>query len=106
MCGCDNNINVVDLPHIKIYTSMAEYKIKESFIGGKTIFSGGRVVSWAGDMAQEELAYLFEDVNGGATFIEKIGKSTKKSNEESSIKESKKSDSKKKDISKKDDKEE
>lgn len=106
MCGCDNNINVVDLPHIKIYTNMAKYKIKESFIGGKTIFSGGRVVSWAGDMAQEELAHLFEEVNGGATFIDKIGKSTKKSNEESSIKDIKKSDSKKDGNNEKDDKEE
>jgi len=31
MCDCDNNKNVVDLPHLKIYTNMATYKSKKTF---------------------------------------------------------------------------
>jgi hypothetical protein len=99
MCECENFTNseeIVSLPHLKIYTNMSKYKIKESFIGRKTIFSGGRVVSWSLDKSQEELAQIFEEVNGGSAFIEKDGKTKTSNNEESSVKGKKKSDSKEK----------
>ena len=41
MCGCNNENNVVDLQHIKIYTTMAEYKTKMK--GGASYFNGRRV---------------------------------------------------------------
>jgi len=91
MCDCNNKNNVVGLQHIKIYTTMAEYKTKMK--GGATYFNGRRV-RWE-SATQEELAWVYEECNNGSHFVEKINK--KSSNEESDTKVIKKSSSKKKD---------
>tara|TARA_R110000824_G_scaffold113878_1_gene263918 strand:- start:150 stop:437 length:288 start_codon:yes stop_codon:yes gene_type:complete len=90
MCGCNNKENVVNLPHINIYTAMAEYKAKIK--GAATRFGEVRV-NW--DTAtQEELAWVYEEANNGSHYVEKINK--KSSNEESTAKVSKKSSNNKK----------
>ena len=91
MCGCNNENNVVDLPHIKIYTTMAEYKAKMK--DSATFFKGVRV-TW-NRATQEELAWVYEEVENGSHYVEKINK--KSSNEEINTKVSKKSSSNKKD---------
>ena len=89
MCGCNNKENVVNLPHINIYTAMAEYKAKIK--GAATRFGEVRV-NW--DTAtQEELAWVYEEANNGSHYVEKINK--KSSNEESINKVSKKFSNKK-----------
>ena len=95
MCGCQKDKKIVDLPHLKIYTIMANFKIKELYVGSATKFKENYVVRW-GNQSQEELAYIYEELNGSG-YIDKLEK-TKKSNEESTVKESvKKSKSTKKD---------
>lgn len=72
---------------------MAEYKVKKSFLGSSTNFGGGKEdkrVDWS-TATQEELAYVYEEVNNGSHYVEKINKkpsdeSTKKSSEKSSNK--------------------
>jgi|TARA_R100001463_G_scaffold56773_3_gene108927 hypothetical protein len=96
MCGCNNNKKIVNLPHLKIYLIMAKYSIKEKYKGLATSFYDGLFVRWD-NVSQEELAHIYEEVNGGKSFVNKIEK-TKKSNEESTIKASnKKTKSTKKD---------
>ena len=89
MCNCNNKKYVVDLPHINIYTTMAAYKakIKDS----ATFFKGVRV-RW-NSATQEELAWVYEEVDNGSHYVEKINK--KSSNEESVNKVSKKFSNKK-----------
>jgi len=98
MCNCNEDViskEILSLPHLKIYTNMAEYKIKSSWIGRSTHFNGQRkAVRWVSDMSQEKLAHIYEEVNNGENFIDKIDK-IKKSNEKKSDKSSKKSYSKK-----------
>jgi hypothetical protein len=90
MCGCNNKNNVVDLPHINIYTKMAEYKAKMK--DSASFFNGVRI-RW-NTATQEELAWVYEEVDNGSHYVEKINK--KSSNEESTAKVSKKSSNKKK----------
>jgi len=98
MCDCDNNTTeeeILTLAHLKIYTDMAEYKVKSSWIGRSTHFNGQRkAVRWVSDMTQEKLAHIYEEVNNGENFIDKVDK-IKKSNEKNSNKSSKKSNSSK-----------
>ena len=91
MCNCNKKNYVVDLPHINIYTTMAEYKAKMK--DAATRFGGIRV-RW-NSATQEELAWVYEEVDNGSHYVEKINK--KSSNEESDTKVIKKSSSKKKD---------
>tara|TARA_R110000782_G_scaffold194245_1_gene283856 strand:- start:77 stop:367 length:291 start_codon:yes stop_codon:yes gene_type:complete len=91
MCNCNNKKIVVDLPHINIYTTMAEYKAKKQYEGAATRFDGIRV-NWS-TATQEELAWVYEEVNNGSHYVEKINK--KSSNEESINKVSKKFSNKK-----------
>ena len=93
MCDCNNKKNVVDLPHLKIYTNMATYKVKKQYEGLRTTIYGGENITWA-TASQEKLAELYEEV--GLTFaITKIS-----SNEKSDNKVSKKSSNNKKDSKK------
>lgn len=92
MCECNSQNFFVDLPHLENYTTMVKFKIKEQYIGCVTSFSGGVHVRW-GDQSQKELARIYEECNGGTTFIEK----SEKSNEESKSKPKKKSSSDKRD---------
>tara|TARA_R100001509_G_scaffold117629_1_gene72270 strand:+ start:110 stop:388 length:279 start_codon:yes stop_codon:yes gene_type:complete len=73
MCDCGNNI--IDSPHLKIYTIMAEYKAKKS-IG--TRYKGDFKIKWA-IATQEELAYAYEEL-GMTDAIEKL--STTKTKDE------------------------
>ena len=85
MCKCDNK-NFVDLQKIKIYLTMAKYEVKEKWLGKglSSSFSDGNgtniVISW--DKADEkELALIYEEYNNSATnFINKIDKSSEKTN--------------------------
>ena len=96
MCGCKDNKNFVSLPHLKIYLIMASYSVKEKYKGTGTSFYGGNFVRWD-EATQEELAHIYEEIDGGKLYVDKLEK-TKKSNEESTVKEStKKSKSDKKD---------
>tara|TARA_R110002020_G_scaffold225959_3_gene436298 strand:- start:7872 stop:8159 length:288 start_codon:yes stop_codon:yes gene_type:complete len=95
MCDCDNNKNVVVLPHINIYTTMAEYKAK--YKDSATFFKGVRV-TW-NSATQEELAWVYEEVDNGSHYVEKINKTS--SNEKSITKVSKKSSNNKKDTKEK-----
>tara|TARA_R100001463_G_scaffold106233_1_gene160837 strand:+ start:1010 stop:1294 length:285 start_codon:yes stop_codon:yes gene_type:complete len=90
MCGCNNKENVVDLPHIKIYTNMATYKVKKHLEGTSSTFYGGQHVNWS-LASQEVLAHLYEE-RGMTDLITKTS-----SNEKSDNKVSKKSSNKKKD---------
>lgn len=90
MCDCNKKNYVVYLPHINIYTNMAEYKAKMK--DAATRFGGIRV-HW-NSATQEELAWVYEEVDNGSHYVEKINK--KSSNEESTAKVSKKSSNKKK----------
>ena len=87
MCGCQEDKKIVDLPHLKIYTIMANYKIKEKYIGSATGLNPKYIVRW-GNQSQEELSYIYEELNG-SKYIDKLEK-TKKSNEESTVKKSNK----------------
>mgnify|MGYP003660739556 CR=1 FL=1 len=89
MCNCNSKNYVVDLPHINIYTAMAEYKAKMK--DAATRFGGIRV-RW-NSATQEELAWVYEEVDNGSHYVEKINK--KSSNEESVNKVSKKFSNKK-----------
>ena len=91
MCDCNSKNYVVDLPHINIYITMAEYKAKMK--DSATIFGGIRV-HW-NSATQEQLAWVYEEVENGSHYVEKINK--KSSNEESDTKGIKKSSSKNKD---------
>jgi hypothetical protein len=84
MCDCNNKINVVDLPHIKIYTNMATYKIKKHLEGTSSTLYGGTYVNWT-LASQELLAQLYEE-RGMTDLITKTS-----SNEKSDSKVSKKS---------------
>jgi len=77
---------VVDLPHINIYTAMAEYKAK---IKGAANRFGNIRIRWD-SATQEELAWVYEEVKNGSNYVEKIDKTNKSNNEESPVKESKK----------------
>jgi len=90
MCDCNNSKNVVDLPHLKIYTNMATYKAKKHLEGTSTTFYGGDYVNWS-LATQEKLAYLYEE-KGMTDLITKTS-----SNEKSDNKVSKKSSDNKKD---------
>ena len=91
MCDCNNNENVVDLPHINIYTTMAEYKAKMK--DSATFFKGVRV-TW-NTATQDELAWVYEEIDNGSHYVEKINKTS--SNEKIITKVSKKSSNNKKD---------
>jgi len=65
MCDCGKNI--VDSPHLKIYTIMAKYKAKKT--SGRT-YKDGFVIRWA-TATQEELAYAYEDL-GLKKLVEKL----------------------------------
>jgi hypothetical protein len=87
MCGCQDNKKVVDLAHLKIYLVMANYKAKKQYENCATFFKGRRV-RWE-SATEEELAWVYEEVENGSHYVEKIDK-TNKSNNESTIKKSKK----------------
>jgi hypothetical protein len=95
MCNCGSNKNVVDLPHINIYTKMAEYKAKKVYLNGMANFGGGKndIFINFSTATQEELAWVYEEANNGSHYVEKINK--KSSNEESINKVSKKFSNKK-----------
>ncbi len=96
MCGCKDNKNFVSLPHLKIYLIMANYSVKKTYKGTGTSFYGGYFVRW-NDATQEELAHIYEEIDGGKLYVDKIEK-TNQSNEKSTVKEAnKKSKSVKKD---------
>ena len=73
MCDCGGS--VVDLPHLKIYMIMAEYKAK---LSSGTTYINGFKIKWA-TATQEELAYAYEDL-GMTNAIEKL--STTKTKDE------------------------
>tara|TARA_R110002051_G_C8609321_1_gene481617 strand:- start:75 stop:371 length:297 start_codon:yes stop_codon:yes gene_type:complete len=82
MCGC-NNKNYVDLHIIKLYISMAKYEVKKEWLGEglASTFSdsNGRNIRIGWDnVGQEEMALVYEEFNGGDTFINKIEKSSEK----------------------------
>jgi len=91
MCNCNSKEIVVDLPHINIYTNMAEYRFKKQYEGAATRFKGLRV-NWS-TATQEILAWVYEEADNGSHYVEKINK--KSSNEESINKGSKKLGNKK-----------
>jgi hypothetical protein len=84
MCSCSDE-NSVDLQQIKIYLSMAKYEVKKKWLGGglATGFSDGNgttfKIGWD-NASQEDLALVYEEFNGGDTFINKIDNSSEKSN--------------------------
>jgi len=81
---------VVGLPHINIYTVMAEYKVKDYLrIKDGASRIGNIRIRW-NSATQEELAWVYEEVENGSHYVEKIDKTNKSNNEESTIKESKK----------------
>jgi hypothetical protein len=88
MCGCQNNINVVDLTHLNIYLVMANYKVKKQYKDTATFFKGVRI-DW-NNASEEQIAWVYEEVDNGSHYVEKIDKTNKSNNEESTIKESKK----------------
>ena len=66
---------------------MAEYKAKKELLNGATYFGVGRDefrVIWS-SATQEELAYIYEEIDGGSNCVDKIEKSNK-SNEENNTK--------------------
>jgi len=75
MCDCDLSKNIVDLPHIKIYLEMAEYKIKDGFEWLTWTKQGSYKIQWT-TATQEELAYAYEE-KGLEKFIEKITNKSK-----------------------------
>jgi|TARA_Y100000592_G_scaffold99321_1_gene174939 hypothetical protein len=94
MCDCNSKKNVVDLPHIKIYTKMANYKVKKEFKNTATYFGNVRV-RWE-DATDETLAWVYEEAKNGSHYVEKIDK-INKSYEKSDSKVSKKGSDNKKD---------
>jgi hypothetical protein len=80
MCDCEDYINVVDLPQLKIYLIMAQYKsLKQT----GTVYSGNHKIKYA-TATQDELAFIYEEL-GLTQHIEKI---TNSENNESEEKES------------------
>lgn len=69
---------------------MAKYSVKKTYKGTGTSFYGGYFVRWD-DATQEELAHIYEEVNKGKLYVEKIEK-INKSNEKNSVKETNKKD--------------
>lgn len=52
---------------------MANYKVKENYKGTGTSFHGGYFIRWD-NASQEELAHIYEDINGGKSFVDKLDK--------------------------------
>lgn len=88
MCRCQNNKKIVDLTHLKIYLVMANYKVKKQYENCASFFKGVRV-DW-NNASEEQIAWVYEEVENGSHYVEKIDKTNKSNNEESTIKESKK----------------
>jgi hypothetical protein len=89
MCECSSNKKVVDLPHIKIYLEMADYKIKDKYVGKLSwTTSGSFKIRW-NRCSQEELAYAYEEV-GLTKYIEKTTKTSKDDKKTSTTKKSSK----------------
>jgi|TARA_B100000085_G_C18380439_1_gene446165 hypothetical protein len=103
MCDCNNKENLVDLPHLKIYTNMATYKVKKQYEGLRSTIKGGEHINWR-TVSQEKLAHLYEEV-GLTCAITKISSNEKSDNKvskkSSDNKVSKKSSDNKKDSKKK-----
>tara|TARA_R100001244_G_C5149598_1_gene129429 strand:+ start:709 stop:1014 length:306 start_codon:yes stop_codon:yes gene_type:complete len=89
MCECSSYKKVVDLPHIKIYLEMADYKIKDKYVGQISwTTSGSFKINWC-SCSQEELAYAYEEV-GLTEYIEKTTKTSKDEEKTSTTKKSSK----------------
>jgi len=99
MCICNSKNYVVDLPHINIYTAMAEYKAKDYLrVQGGASRIGNIRIRW-NSATQEELAWVYEEVENGSHYVEKIDKTNKSNNEESTIKKSNKKGKSSKEVS-------
>ena len=95
MCDCEDYINVVDLPQLKIYLIMAQYKsLKQT----GTVYSGNHKIKYA-TATQRELAFIYEEL-GLTQYIEKITNSDNNESEKEII--SKKANKKSSRKSKKD----
>ena len=66
---------------------MANYKVKKQYKDTATYFKGVRV-HW-NTATEEQLAWVYEEVDNGYLYVEKTDK-TNKSNNESTVKKSKK----------------
>jgi len=73
MCECNNQNKSVYLQRAKIHTIMAEYKVKQKYIGTATSLYSGYFVRWD-NASQEELAHVYENINGGKSFVSKSDK--------------------------------
>jgi len=94
MCECSSHKKVVDLPHIKIYLEMADYKIKDKYVGQLSWTTSGNFrINWC-SCSQEELAYAYEEV-GLTEYIEKTTKTSKDEEKASTTKKSSKKTSNK-----------
>jgi hypothetical protein len=62
---------------------MSNYKVKEKYKGTATSFYDGYFVRW-GDSSHEELAHIYENIDGGKSFIDKTTNSDNESEEKES----------------------